>query len=110
MNNNYTALFGLVQAAMGNNYSSLPDNIDWEAVVALAAKHGVGALTMDGLNALFQNGYIAKEQIPPIRVRAQWGGLQQYAEQNYDRQQSALRALDRLLEGKPFKALVFKGI
>lgn len=110
MDNNYTALFRLVQAAMSNNYNSLPGNIDWEAVVDLAAKHGVGALTLDGLNALFQAGYIAKEQIPPISVRAQWGGLQQYAEQNYRRQQSALHALDRLLEEKPLKALVFKGI
>ena len=64
MNNNYTALFRLVQAAIGNSYNSLPDNVDWGAVVDLAAKHGVGALTMDGLNALFQTGYIAKEQIP----------------------------------------------
>lgn len=110
MDNNYTALFRLVQAAMGNSNNSLPDNVDWGAVVDLAARHGVGAVTMDGLNVLFQAGYIAKEQIPPIRVRAQWGGLQQYAEQNYDRQQSALRALDRLMEGKPSKALVFKGI
>lgn len=110
MNDNYTALFRLVQAAMGNNYSSLPDNVDWEAVVDLAAKHGVGALTLDGLNALYQSGYIEKEQIPSAKLRAQWGGLQQYAELNYNRQQSALHELDKFLEGKTLKALVFKGI
>ena len=68
MDNNYTALFRLVQAAMGNKYNSLPDTVDWGAVVDLAAKHGVGGLTLDGLNALFQAGYISKEQIPPISV------------------------------------------
>lgn len=110
MNDNYTVLFRLVQAAMGNHYSNLPENIDWEDVVELAAKHGIGALTLDGLNALYQYGYIAKEQIPSIKVRAQWGGQQQYAEQNYNLQLSALHALDKLLEGKTLKALVFKGI
>lgn len=110
MSNNYTTLFQLIQAAMGNNYSSLPDNVDWEAVVDLAAKHGVGALALDGLNAMYQTGNITKEQIPPIKVRAQWGGLQQYAEQSYNRQQSALHELDKQLQGKTLRVLVFKGI
>lgn len=38
------------------------------------------------------------------------GGLQQYAELNYNRQQSALHELDKFLGGKTLKALVFKGI
>ncbi len=110
MDSNYNALFALVGAAVNGTYNGLPNTMDWEAVVVLAAKHGVGALAWDGLMALHKNGYVSDGQLPTSNQKLRWIGLVQRAERNYKLQQHALDALDGVLGIQQIKLLVFKGM
>ena len=110
MDSNYSALFALVGAAVNGKCNSLPETMDWEAVVVLAAKHGVGALAWDGLMALHKQGHVADAQLPASKLKLRWIGLVQRAERNYKLQQHALEALDGVLERQQIKLLVFKGM
>ena len=110
MDSNYNALFALVGAAVNGKYNGLPNTMDWEAVVVLAAKHGVGALAWDGLMALHKKGYVSDGQLPTSNLKLRWIGLVQRAERNYKLQQHALDALDGVLGRQQVKLLVFKGM
>lgn len=107
---NYSTLFALVSAAVNRVYNSLPEKMDWEAVVVLAAKHGVGALAWDGLMALHKNGGVSEGQLPTSKLRLRWIGLVQRVERNYKLQQHALETLDGVLGRQQLKLLVFKGM
>ena len=107
---NYSTLFALVSAAVNGKCNSLPEEKDWAAAIALAAKHGVGALTWDGLMALYKLGHVADAQLPASKLKLRWIGLVQRAERNYKLQQHALEALDGVLGRQQIKMLVFKGM
>ena len=107
---NYSTLFALVSAAVNKKNNSLPEEKDWAAAIALAAKHGVGALTWDGLMALYKLGYVSEGQLPASKLKLRWIGLVQRAERNYKLQQHALEILDGVLGRQQLKMLVFKGM
>ena len=110
MDTHYCTLFTLVSAAVNDNNNSLPHEIDWEAVVVLAAKHGVGALAWDGLMRLREKGTVPASLLPPTAIKLRWIAVVQRAERNYLLQQYAMESLDNALVQKKLRMLAFKGM
>lgn len=111
INSDFYFLSILLRAAINDECDGFPQQkTDWKAVVTLAAKHGVGAISWDGLMALYKRGTIKSEQLPPSSIKLKWIGLVQRAERNYTQQQRALSSLDIRLELGGLRMLAFKGI
>lgn len=110
MDNNYCALFALLRVAVNGKCNSLPQSVDWGAVVSLVAKQGVGALAWDGLMSLYEEGHVSAEQLPPSPIKLRWIGVVQRAERNYAQQLQAMTSLDNQLQQGGLRMLAFKGI
>ena len=110
MDRNYEVLFSLLGAEISGRYTCLPQTVDWEEVIVLASKQGVGALAWDGLMKLYKDGVVSGEQLPPSTIKLRWIGMVQRAERGYALQQRALLSLDPILGQAGLNVLVFKGM
>lgn len=106
------ALFKLLRIALGGEMDlSVPEGVDWPALVALATEQGVAALAHDGL----QKCYDANPRLvlPLDRelkaVKYDWFGATLNVEVECDKQWKAVSALGELFSAAGLRTLVLKG-
>ncbi len=88
-----------------DNNVSFPDPINWEAIETLAARQGLSAIVLDGIEKLKEN------KRPPKKVLLQWIGstLQEY-ENRYVLYRKAIVDLARFYNVHGNKMMVIKGL
>ena len=84
--------------------------IDWAAVYAAAAAHGVLAIAWDGLERMIASGAIEPPCQPSRPLKLQWALNTARIETRQRKQREAAFRLGRLLEAEGIRALVFKGL
>ena len=97
--------FSLVRLGIGNaSAARMPENIDWNALEALAAQHGLSAVLVDGVERLPDG------QRPPKPVLLQWIGetLQGY-EYRYELYCRTIAEMAAFYNEHGFKMMVLKG-
>ena len=96
--------FNLIRLGIGHNAEPILDEVDWTTIEALAAKQGLSAIILDGINCLPE---IAR---PPKEVLLQWIGctLQSY-EYRYTSYQKAIAELAGWYNAREYKMMVLKG-
>lgn len=104
LSNNYDAFLALVRLGIGHPVYKLPDILDWQAIQALALKHGLVAVVLDGVEKLPDN------KRPPQALLLQWIGevLQNY-EQRYDLYCKAIAEIAEFYNTHHYKMMVLKG-
>lgn len=106
MNNSENILFRLLRAALGNETEvSLPDDVDWNAVVDLAFDQGVAAMMVDGLQKSGTNALLESEELEDLRYELFGEALS--CEEDYRKQKETL---EKLREEIPEGLVVLKGL
>lgn len=97
--------FSLVRLGIGNaSAARMPENIDWNALEALAAQHGLSAVLVDGVERL------SLEQRPPKPVLLQWiGETLQGFEYRYELYCRTIAEMAAFYNEYGFKMMVLKG-
>lgn len=94
----------LVRLGIGHPSYELPEQIDWNAVKALADQHGLSAIIIDGLERLPDG------QRPPKAILLEWiGSVVQVYEHRYERYCRAIAELAAFYNGHGYKMMVLKG-
>lgn len=99
------AFLSLVRLGIGNTQiARLPQNIDWKAMEDLAARQGLSAIIVDGIEKL------TEEQRPPQMVLLQWIAetLQSY-EYRYELYRRTIAELAAFYNQHGFKMMIVKG-
>ncbi len=102
-----SALLYLVRLGIGHEGGAIPDGIDWEAVNALASRHGVSAIVLDGAQVLEDRGELSGLG-DETRSRMIATTLLSY-EQNYARYRKSIGRLARFYNTHGFELMVLKG-
>ena len=97
--------FSLVRLGIGNaSAARMPENIDWNALEALAAQHGLSAVLVDGVERLPDG------QRPPKPVLLQWiGETLQGFEYRYELYCRTIAEMAAFYNEHGFKMMVLKG-
>ena len=106
------ALFKLLRIALGGETDlSVPEGVDWPALVALATEQGVAALAHDGLQKCYEAD--PRLSLPLDRelkaVKYDWFGATLNVEVECDKQWKAVSALGELFSAAGLRTLVLKG-
>ncbi len=106
------ALFKLLRIALGGDADlSVPECVDWPALVALATEQGVAALAHDGLQKCYEAD--PRLSLPLDRelkaVKYDWFGATLNVEVECDKQWKAVSALGELFSAAGLRTLVLKG-
>lgn len=102
-----------MRKGIGHDACSLKEAPDWTPLKALADRQGLGAVVLDGLDALqglsCSNGSIMQEAIP-LQMKLEWIGevLQNY-EQRYMAYERAIETLAGWYSLHGFQMMVLKG-
>ena len=99
--------FNLVRLGIGNDpvgYAGVVPDVDWNAIEALAAQHGLSAIIVDGVERLPEG------QRPPKPVLLQWIGetLQGY-EYRYEQYRKAIAGLASFYNKHGYRMMLLKG-
>ena len=96
--------FSLIRLGIGHGSNRFLERIDWNALEDLAARQGLSAILVDGVEKL------PLEQRPPKSVLLQWIGevLQGY-EYRYELYRRALAEMAEFYNSRGFKMMVLKG-
>lgn len=94
----------IIRMGIGHEAYFSAKSVDWDAIEALALKHGLSAILVDGIERL------QEDQRPPKMVLLQWIGevLQNY-ESRYKQYQDAIGTLTAFYNQHGFKMMVLKG-
>lgn len=100
----HNVFLNLICLGIGHSAPSLPEQIDWRAVKALANAHGLLAVMIDGMERL------PEQQRPPKTLLLEWIGntLQSY-EQRYTLYENAIGKLASFYNQHGYKMMVLKG-
>lgn len=95
----------LIRLGIGHTPFDMPEQIDWFAVQALARKHGLSAVVLDGLDKLPPSSYRMTD-----RLKRQWIGevLQNY-EGRYSAYEKAIAGMAAFYNAHGYKMMVLKG-
>lgn len=113
MANSRDVLLKLVRMAMGWEMDfSLPEDIDWQEVLAIAQEQGVDAIVVDGLDAFMtkqsqKSPTLNSEEFKQVLFEAI--GDQQIIEYNYSCHLEVLKTLSEILGKKDIPFIVMKG-
>ncbi len=101
---NKQAFLSLARLGIDHFGGPLPNNVDWEALEALATEQGLSAIVVDGLEKL------PAIQKPPKPVLLQWIGevLQGY-EYRYELYRRAIAEMASFYNSHGYKMMVLKG-
>lgn len=98
------ALLQLVRLGIGTlKDAKIPKDIDWEAIEALAERHGLLGVVVDGVQRLPENSR------PPQLIWLRWIGKAMQNEAQYDVQQKASAELAQLFHNNGIRTYVLKG-
>lgn len=106
-------LLKLVRVAMGwETDFSLPEDVDWQEVLALAQEQGVDAIVVDGLDTFMKkrpqkSSVLNSEEFKQVLFEAI--GDQQIVEYNYSCHLKVLKKLSEILGKKDIPFMVMKG-
>lgn len=101
---NSDAFLELVRLGIGHEFSGFPENVDWLDIKALAIKHGLSAVVLDGIELL------PKKSIPPKAFILPWiGEILQTYEQRYDLYCRTIAEMAAWHNAHGFKMMVLKG-
>ena len=94
----------LVRLGVGHTSYVPPYSVDWTAIKALADKHGLSGIVLDGIDKL------PEDVRPPKEELLQWIGetLQEY-EHRYEMYRKAISEMARWHNANGFKMMVLKG-
>lgn len=98
------SLFYLVRLGVGQTAYPVPDNFDWEHLYALALRHQLLAIVVDGI------GNLPVDQRPPRDLLLKWIGevLHDY-EQRYEMYSRAIGEMAGFYNRHGYKMMVLKG-
>lgn len=109
MNKNQEILLKLVRVAMGwETVFSLPEDIDWEAVLLLSHEQGVNAIVLDGLEKLMKETSYSLPPKDKLFIFDAIGSLQ-IVEHNTLNQLAALKDVAAILCAKQIPFMIMKG-
>lgn len=105
-------LFHLLRIALGNESDlSVPEGVDWSALVALATEQGVAGVAYDGLQKCYEAN--PKLVLPFDRdqktVKYDWFGSVLSMEIAYEEHHQALTEICKMLSDDGIKVLLMKG-
>ncbi len=105
--NHYLLLLSLTRLGLGNDIHlslTIPDNVDWEVLKALAEEQGLAAVVVDGIEKMPMN------QRPPKTILLQWisDTLQVY-EYRYELYRRTIAEMAAFYNSHGFKMMVLKG-
>ena len=104
LSNNYNAFLALVRLGIGHLAINLPDSFDWQAVKALALKHGLDAVVLDGVEKL------PESKRPPKELVLQWiGEVLQNFEQRYNLYCKAIAEMAEFYNTHHYRMMILKG-
>ncbi len=100
---------GLVRLGIGHEASAISESVDWSKVKALAERHGLSAVVLDGLNAVHDSSLMVHDTMPQV-MRLEWIGevLQNY-EARYRQYEKTIGSLAGWYNRHGFKMMVLKG-
>ena len=97
----------LLRLGIGNSSPqdvSLPDDLDWEAIKALADRQGLSAVILDGIERL------PGDKRPPESVLLEWIGDLLYFDAFYENYRKGIRTLAGFYNQHGLKMMVVKGL
>ena len=106
------ALFKLLRIALGTEADvSLPEEVDWPALVALATKQGVAGLAYDGLQKCYEAipGLVLSLDRDQKAVKYDWFGSMLSMEISYEEHHQALTQICDLLSDDGIRMMLLKG-
>ena len=104
------AFLALVRLGIGHDSSCFVGEVDWYALKALAERHGLTALVLDGLDAVQGDKGLRVQDSLPLEMKLEWiGEVLQVYEQRYDQYKRAIADLAGWHKAHGFKMMVLKG-
>lgn len=103
------SFLSIIRLGIGHSAYFLPKEVDWNAIEALAARQGLSAVILDGIDKLNTNLTNNTNAIP-LELKLEWIGevLQEY-EQRYSEYKKAIGSLAVFYNQHGFKMMVLKG-
>ena len=107
----YRDLLTLVRLGIGHPASNLSESADLAMVKELAAKHGLSAVVLDGLNEVrSKREDVRSNSLQEKILLAEWiGEVHQFYEQRYEQYFQAISNLAKFYNSHGFKMMVLKG-
>ena len=105
-------LIQLIRIAFGGGKRfSLPENVDWPALIQMAMSNGLDAIAFDGIQALYERQADLSEDLDTSlgETKFDWLGLTLQAEQDYESYRLKLRDLASFWGKAGIRMLVLKG-
>ena len=113
MTREQSVLLTLLRSAIhGADVVSLPEDIDWAALIDLATRQGVGAIAADGLQRLYNahpEWELSLDRPENESMKYDWFGQVFYAEESYAKYRHALASLAKFYNEHGFKMMILKG-
>lgn len=101
-------LFQLLRTALGDGTEvSLPEGVDWKAVVDLAFEQGVAALVVDGLQKAGENALLDSDELEDLRYELFGEALA--CEEDYSKYQQTIEKLASMYGSEGIEMLLLKG-
>lgn len=100
----------IVRLGIGHPASNLSESVDLAAVKALAAKQGLSAVVLDGIDKLRVKSGELRVNLQEKILLAEWiGEVHQFYEQRYEQYLQAISSLAKFYNSHGFKMMVLKG-
>ena len=102
---------GIGHGAVSGSLLKVHDSYDWSALKVLAAKHGLGAVVLDGLNEVrSKRSNVRCSSLQEKFLLAEWiGEVHQFYEQRYEQYLQAISNLAKFYNSHGFKMMILKG-
>lgn len=106
--NSAQTLLSLIRLGIGHSADVIEDNVNWNNIKTLAEEQGLGAIVLDGIEALSKNE--SKTALPDKKFLTQWIGevLQGY-EYRYELYRRAIAEMAGFYNSHGLKMMVLKG-
>lgn len=105
------SFLSLVRLGIEHSASNLSESADLAAVKALAARHGLSAVVLDGLNDVrSKRSDVRSSSLQEKILLAEWiGEVHQFYEQRYEQYLQAISSLAKFYNSHGFKMMILKG-
>lgn len=99
----------LVRQGIGHaDVTDIADNVDWVALKALAARQGLKAVVLDGLNMVHGEGVMILDSMPQM-MRLEWIGEVLRGESIYKHQQEVAADMAKMFHHNAIRTYILKG-
>lgn len=98
------ALLVLLRVALTGKQESVPDSVDWQAVLSMAVAQGVAGVAFEGFSLVFHS-----LRSVPFDLKMRWIGQVNRMEQAYEHQWLVAKRLSELWATEGIESVVLKG-